>query len=138
MDVTSTLLRKEMLVLMGIEVEVTAWSTRMAGMPLVVTEMANDEGDVVQMLIESGTGLIEAIVSTKESALAAAAAETSAPELVDSTHVVLAQPIPELHSWMRSKRALLTVKTVDDEPLILPDAGFQHVTAATGKGMRFT
>jgi hypothetical protein len=98
--------RSETATVRGEPVDTTVWDTTIEGMPIKVTEWMDGRGDVVRMLIDSGAGVIEAILSTKSSAEDAAAAETSAPELVDSTHVVLANPAPELHAWTGATEAL--------------------------------
>lgn len=88
------------------KIAATVWDTTIEGMPIKVTEWMNDRGDVVRMFIDSGAGVIEAVLSTKSSAQDAAAAETEAPELVDSTHVVLSRPAPELHAWSGASSAV--------------------------------
>ena len=47
-----------------------------------------------------------AVLSTQLDAKAEAAAETSSPELVDSTNVHLAKPAPNLHAWMGARTAV--------------------------------
>lgn len=108
--------------------EVTTWDTTIDGMPLKVSDWVDEFGDVIKMHIDSGTGLIEAMLSTKEGAHKAAREETSAPELVDSTNVILKEPNGQLHSWSRSTRATFLLRSRDGERLVeLPSEGFQRV-----------
>ena len=116
------------------EVPVTSWETVMSGMPMKVVEQTSVHGDIMQMTIESGAGQIEATVTTKERALAAAADSKSAPpEMVDSTHVVLSRAVPDLHSWHGRTWVRMAVSTLDGSPLVLPQAGYQRVVEQ-GKG----
>ena len=116
------------------EVPVTTWETVMSGMPMKVVEQTSVHGDIMQMTIESGAGQIEATVTTKERALAAAADSKSAPpEMVDSTHVVLSRAVPDLHSWHGRTWVRMAVSTLDGSLLVLPQAGYQRVVEQ-GKG----
>jgi hypothetical protein len=117
-------------------VSVQQWDTTIAGMAMKVSEWVNDKGTVLQMHIESGTGLIEAVLSTELKAEAEAKAETNAPELVDSTNVHLDAPVGELHAWRGYRRATFTVHAKTGElQEELPSSGFQRVSKRSDGGL---
>ena len=115
---------------------VQQWDTTIDGMAMKVSEWCDEAGTVLQMHIESGTGLIEAVLSSELKAEAEAAAETKAPELVDSTNVHLEKPVGELHAWRGFRKAhfIVTAKSgeVAEE---LPSSGYQRVTARKEGGL---
>jgi hypothetical protein len=116
------------------DIAVSVWQTTLDGMPLKVTEWVNNRGDVVQMVIDSGAGKIEAILSTQATAEHAVSAETAVPELVDSTHVILVKPEPQLHSWAGATTAVLTVSSANADALDLPHTGYQHISPSDETG----
>jgi transglutaminase-like putative cysteine protease len=109
--------------------ETSMWDTTIKGMSLKVTEWMDQKGTVLQMHIDSGTGRIEAVLSTQLTAEAEAEAETKSPELVDSTNVHLVEPAPLLHSWSGVQKASYKVysKTGTIEET-LPSTGYQRVS----------
>ena len=72
------------------------------------------------------------MLSTQLEAKAEAAAETSSPELVDSTNVHLDKPAPNLHAWVGSRQAVIKVWSKDGSVFELPTTGFQRVAAIPG------
>ena len=73
-----------------------------------------------------------AVLSTQLEAKAEAAAETSSPELVDSTNVHLDKPAPNLHAWVGTRQAVIKVWSKDGSVFELPTAGFQRVATIPG------
>lgn len=76
------------------------------------------------------------MLSSELNAEAEAAAETKAPELVDSTNVHLDEPVGELHAWRGYRKAHFVVTAKSGEIAEeLPSSGFQRVTANKDGGL---
>eukprot|EP00041_Stephanoeca_diplocostata_P032445 m.1039859 g.1039859 ORF g.1039859 m.1039859 type:complete len:573 (-) comp24150_c2_seq11:2285-4003(-) len=119
----------------GKTVNTSVWLTRMEGVPIEIKEwVVHATGEVVRLVMDTGTGPVEARISSKEQAATvalAAGADGQRPELVDSTNFVLQAPDQRLLPWAGSTAAkyhVWSTRPTDTgrRALTLPSAGYQR------------